>query len=345
VCLVHLKMMKVVSRRKDGGPEVLEVMEAPKPVATGQDILVKVIAIATNPVDGKVRTGKVQYVETKIVGWDCAGIVESIGEKVTMFKPGDEVYFAGSIVRNGSHAEYTLVDQRIVALKPKTLNWEQAASMPLVTLTAWEGLLEGVRLQIPPANAPNPNEKLSLLVIGGAGGVGSIVTQIAKKILKIGTVIATASRPETVEWCKRQGADFVVNHQNNLVDELTALGFPRGVNIVYCTTEFNKTFETCFACVRTAGNIIGITEFSGIDVSRMPLKRLSLTSVVMFSRYGNDEEPERQHGILEQVGKYLDAGILSHIQNHHFEWNQIREAYELQDSGKAIGKITLTVKF
>jgi len=264
---------------------------------------------------------------------------------VTMFKPGDEVYFAGNIQRNGSNAQYTAIDERIVALKPKSLNWEQAAAMPLVSLTAWEGLIEGASIPIPPENGPNPNAHKSILVIGGAGGVGSIVIQLAKKILKIGTVIATASRPETVEWCKKHGADHVVNHQKNITEELTAIAHPKGVHYVYCCVDINKTWDTVVAAARCTAKIIGITGWAGLDMTKVTPKRLTLTAEYMFARSAHDEEQEIQHQILTRVAHLLDTGVITHIQNHHFEWDQIKQAYEFQDSGKAIGKITLTVKF
>jgi len=264
---------------------------------------------------------------------------------VTKFKVGDEVYFAGKSQANGSNAEFIAIDHRIVALKPKSLNWEQAAAMPLVTLTAWEAMVEGASIPIPADNGPNPNANKSIVIIGGAGGVGSIAIQLAKKIFKIGQVVATASRPETVEWCKKQGADHVINHQKNLVEELTAIGLPKGVHYVFCTPDLNKNWEAIIPITRTAGKIMGITGFSGIDMSKAFMKRITVVSEYMFARINNDEEPEHQHEILAKTAALLDGGILHHIQNHHYEWSQIKEAQTFQDSGKAIGKITLTVKF
>jgi len=342
--------MKAVAQRSKGGVEVLEVLDLPKPVPTDNDLLVKVVAVATNPVDGKIRSGAGAHSSTsvdppKILGYDAAGVVEAVGAKVKSFKAGDEVYFAGRNMNNGANAEYTVVDHRIVALKPKSLNWEEAASMPLVSLTSWEGMAEGASIPIPAENSPNPNAKKSILILGGAGGVGSIATQLAKKVFKIGHVISTASRPETTNWCKRHGADHVINHQNNLSEELSAIGFPQGVHYVFCAIDINKVFDSLVQITRPAGKIIGITGFSGIDVTKMFVKRLTLVSEFMFARINNDEEPELQHEILAKVAHLLDTGVLQHVQNHHFEWSQIKEAQALQDSGKAIGKITLTVKF
>jgi len=332
---------------KDGQDNVLELLELYKPTATGNDLLVKVKAVATNPVDLKnyqprYRRGHVEL--PNIVGFDASGIVEAVGERVSTFKVGDEVYFAGDVSRQGANAEYTLVDERITGRKPKSLNWEQAASVPLCTLTAWEPLVENAGICIPKEGERNLNENKSILIIGGAGGVGSILIQIAKKILKFGKVIATASRPETVEWCKRLGADAVINH-TNLKADLANIGFNNGVNYVYVTPTLNNNLESAVEAVRPTGTIIGITGLPGTDIAKLRDKRLTLIVTFMFSRALNNDEPEKQGEILNMIGELIDKGVIVHTQNHHFEWNQLREAQKFQESGKAIGKITLTVKF
>jgi len=341
--------MKAYCIRKTGGPEVLEIVQVPKPTPTGRDLLVKVIAVAVNPIDCKVRSTNLtnRPVGTpvdppRIVGWDAAGIVEGVGEQVTNFKIGDEVYFAGSLIRPGSYAEYTLVDERITARKPKSLNWEQAAAVPLCTLTMWEALIEGAKIPFP-SEGTNPNVNKSILVVGGAGGVGSSVIQFSKTILKFGKVIATASRHESVEWCKKLGADVVVNH-TNLKANLNNIGI-ENVHYVYVTVDLNTVWDHVMEVVKPTGTIIGITGFNGIDVSSIFTKRVTLVPELMFCRPMFNEEPERQGAILTQMGEYIDKGILISTQNKYFEWNQIKEAHEYQDSGKAIGKITLTVKF
>jgi len=349
--------MKAWAHRTPGGVNVLEVVEMPKPVATGRDILVKVVAVATNPVDGKARKGfgpqgapgQVQYDPPKILGWDCAGIVESVGETATMFKPGDEVYFAGSIVRQGCNAEFCLVDERIVALRPKTLTWEQSAAMPLCTLTAWEGLIEGAGIPIPSESNPNPNGNKTILILGGAGGVGSVCIQLAKAYLKFGTVIATASRPITSNWCKGLGADHVINHEVPLYPQIVDdLGFTKGIHYIYVTPDLNKVLKQVLSITRVCGKIIGITGFSGLtDLEQLQSKRISLIGELMFARARDDEEPELQHQILATTAKLLDSGVLRHVKNEqlHFDWKELPKAQSLQDSGKAYGKITLTVKF
>jgi len=337
--------MKAYAQKRKGGPEVLEVLELPKPTPTGHDLLVKVIATATNPVDGKVRSGEKEVLvdPPKILGWDAAGLVEEIGDLVTTHKKGDEVYFAGNFQRQGANAEYALVDERITGRKPKSLNWEQAATVPLCALTSWEGLVEGISIPIPVEGGINPNANKTLLVVGGSGGVGSITIQIAKKVLKIGRVVATASRPETIDWCKKMGADLVIPHQN-LKAELAKVGVDRA-HYIFVTVDMSSCYDAVIDAVRPCGKIVGITGFSGLDTSKLFWNRITLCAELMFSRSVNNEEPEKQAAILNTVGDLLDKGVLVHTHNHHFEWAQLREAQKFQDSGKAIGKIGLTVKF
>ena len=200
-------------------------METPK--AEGRDILVRVKGIAVNPVDFKVRRGKADDGNFKILGWDAAGVVEAVGEDVTLFRPGDEVWYAGDVTRSGSNTQFQLVDERIVAPKPKSLGFADAAALPLTAITAWEALFDRMMID---RNAKDANAGKTLLVIGGAGGVGSIAIQLGK--LAGLTVIATASRPETIDWVKDLGADQVINHRNPLNDELKAIDIT--MSITFC---------------------------------------------------------------------------------------------------------------
>jgi len=218
--------------------------------------------------------------------------------------------------------------------------------MPLCTLTAWEGLIEGAGVPVPSSSDPNPNGGKSILILGGAGGVGSICIQIAKAYLKFGTVIATASRPETIDWCKNLGSDHVINHRDDLKKQLDDLGFNKGVHVTYVTTDLNQVWNSVVSITRPCGKIIGITSFSGLEkLEQLQSKRLTLVGEFMFARAMYDEEQEKQHEILKKTAAFLDSGVFKHIQNHHFEWDQVKEAQNLQESGKAMGKITLTVKF
>jgi len=334
---------KAYAHNKPGSPEALEIIEFPLEHPTGRNLLVKVEAVATNPVDGKVREGHLgQHRLPKILGYDAAGIVKAIGDQVQHFAVGDEIYFAGNIAKQGANAEYTTVDERIVGRKPKTLTWEQTASIPLCALTVWEPLLETAKFIIPAADL-NPNAHKSIIIIGGAGGVGSMAIQIAKSILKFGKVIATASRNETVAWCKTLGADHVIGH-NNLKEDLEKLGLNRGVDVFYCTIDVNQIWERAIEVTKPCGVFVGITGWDGVNMSLAFGKRIQAIPEFMFARAVFEEEPEKQGVILNAVSQLLDEGLLKHNLHHIFDWHQIKEAQALQDSGKTIGKIGLKGK-
>src|ERR1700678_4472792 len=216
--------MKAVGYKKSlplDAAEALIDFEAPKREPTGRDIRVAVKAISVNPVDYKVRKrASPPEGETKILGYDAAGVVDAVGPDVSLFKPGDEVFYAGSIQRQGTNAEFHLVDERIVGRKPKTLSYAQAAALPLTSITAWELLFDRLGAQLgKPANAG------TLLIIGGAGGVGSILIQLARRLTGL-TVIATASRPQTQQWCRELGAHHVIDHTQPFAEQLKAIGIP-----------------------------------------------------------------------------------------------------------------------
>lgn len=232
------------SEAQDAGAFIL--VEEPIPEPGTQDLLVRVVAIGMNPVDTKVRT---RSEKDGVLGWDAYGVVEKTGEAVTGFKAGDKVFYAGDITRPGCNSEYHLVDQRIAAIAPKTLSPEEAAAMPLTSITAWEGLFERLGF-VPEANA---NSGKSILIIGGAGGVGSVAIQLARWAgLK---VFATASRPETVDWCKRLGADITLNHRKSLYEELKATGAD-SVDAIFCTTQMENHWKAMAECIRPQGHIV-----------------------------------------------------------------------------------------
>ena len=224
------------SEAQDAGAFILKEQPIPEPGT--QDLLVRVNAIGMNPVDTKVRQ---MFENDAVLGWDACGIVEKIGEGVTGFKTGDKVFYAGDITRPGSNSEYHLVDQRIAALAPKKLSPEDAAAMPLTSITAWEGLFERLGF-VPEANA---NSGKRILIIGGAGGVGSVAIQLARWAgLK---VFASASRTETVDWCKNLGADIILNHRNSLYEELKAAGTD-SVDTIFCTTQMERHWKVMAEC-------------------------------------------------------------------------------------------------
>lgn len=312
-------------------------METPK--AEGRDILVRVKGVAVNPVDFKVRRGKADDGNFKILGWDAAGVVEAVGEDVTLFRPGDAVWYAGDVTRSGSNAQFQLVDERIVGPKPKSLGFADAAALPLTTITAWEALFDRMMID---RNARDANAGKVLLVIGGAGGVGSIAIQLGK--LAGLTVIATASRPETIDWVKKLGADQVINHRNPLNDELTAIGIAH-VDYILCTSETDQYFDVMAEIIAPQGRIATITEASeNHNVDLLKAKSASFSYEFMFTR-SMFQTPDmiEQHKLLATVADLIDAGTLKNTANESFGAlipESLRKAHALLESGKAIGKIT-----
>jgi len=344
-------MIKGVGINRYGGVDVLEAIEMPKPQPSNKDLLVNVKAVSVNPVDTKVRHNRGNpdaNIDTrpKILGWDASGVVEQLGSEVSGFKVGDEVYFAGAINRNGSNAEYTLVDYRIASLKPKTLDHAHSASLPLVSLTAWEGLVEQLMI---PADDTGSNQKKSLLVVGAAGGVGSIVVQLAKRILRVGNVVATASRPETIQFVKELGADNVIDHRQDLGPQLQALGLLSGVNYIFNCATTDDNIHQLIPLLSVLGRIVNITEASKpVDLSSMFAKRASVTFEFMFNRPVFNEEPEKQGKILEQIAHWIDQGTIRHTTTKVYERltpETIKEVHQILQNGTAIGKIVLKANF
>ncbi|RED22614.1 NADPH2:quinone reductase [Flavobacterium cutihirudinis] len=314
--------------------------ETVKPVASGHDLLVKIDAISVNPVDFKVRqsAAKDTVLETpKIIGWDAVGIVQAVGEKVSLFEVGDPVYYAGDITKQGSNAEYQVIDERIVGRKPKSLSIEEAAVIPLTALTAWEILFDRIRI-----NAEKDKGK-SILIIGGAGGVGSIAIQLAKKIAGL-TVIATASRPETIEWCKQQGADFVVDHKN-LIAAVKDAGFET-VDFILDFVDTNAYWDTMVELIKPQGHIASITGSSEpVLLNKLKSKSVSFSWELMYTRsMYQTEDMIEQHHILNKVADLLDEGVLKTTLNvtlNGLTADNLKKAHELLESGKTIGKIAI----
>jgi len=316
--------------------KALQLTEVHKPVPLPRDLLVKVRAIGVNPVDVAERKMNLFLPpsDNRIVGWDASGVVEAVGNEVKHFKVGDEVYFAGSVLRNGSYAEYVVVDERITALKPKNLSHQQAAALPLCTITAWELFEEHFHLD------PKQHNK-SILIIGGAGGVGSIAIQIAKKAYNL-KVIATASRPETIEFCKKLGADFVINHSKDLHTELKSVGF-EGVDYIFCTAPPNATINQWASILNPLGHAgVILTPSQPIDLSAWFRKRLSLSFEMMFTRPINNLEPEKQGHILARLSALVEKGEIQTTLTETLDWKDAEKAHASIESGKTIGKIVLT---
>lgn len=251
-----MKAIAVDQTRPTSHPNCFTEVIIDKPQINAQDLLVRVKAVSINPVDYKVRSSiKESQTTPRILGWDAAGIVEQVGDAVTQFQPGDEVYYAGSIIRAGSNSEYQAVDARIMGRKPASLSFEQAAALPLTTITAWEALFE--RLGIEPEKTVG-NQSRSILIIGGAGGVGSIAIQLAKQVAGL-TVIATASRPETVDWCLKLGADYTINHHQPFKTELDKTGMQE-VNYILCLNDTEQHLPNMADVIKPQGKICSIVE-------------------------------------------------------------------------------------
>lgn len=321
-------------------PESLVDVVVEKPRATGRDILVKVVAISVNPVDTKVRAPKDRVEEApKILGWDVAGIVEEVGPDCSLFRPGDEVFYAGSIARQGGNSEYHLVDERIVGSKPASLSFAEAAALPLTSITAWEALF--TRMLI--SQEPSANVGKSLLIIGAAGGVGSIAIQLAK--LAGLTVIATASRPETVDWVRSMGADHTINHHEPLLPQLESIGFSN-VPYIFCLNALDKHWVGISEAISPQGVVCAIDD-PATPLNLRLLKQKSATFVweFMFTRaiFETDDMIE-QHLLLNQVADAVDrqklkttlAQVLGPISAEN-----LRQAHKLLESNTAIGKIIL----
>lgn len=312
------------------------------PPVSPRDLLVKVKAVSVNPVDYKVRRSVQPGSAPKVLGWDAAGIVEQVGSEVTLFKPGDEVYYAGSIIRAGSNSEYQVVDERIVGKKPASLSFEEAAALPLTTITAWEALFE--RLGIEPQKTP-ANEASKLLIIGGAGGVGSIAIQLAKQVAGL-TIIATASRPETVDWCVRMGADYTINHREKLISELEKLGIPQ-VDYILCLNDTDGHWQNMADVIKPQGKICSIVETAQpLDLNLLKNKSVTFAWELMFTKpmYGTPDM-QSQHDLLNQVATLVDQQVIKTTLTENFgplNPTNLAKAHALLESGKAIGKVVLS---
>lgn len=322
-------------------PEALLDVEIPQPVATGRDLLVKVEAVSVNPVDYKMRSPK-PTVETapRVLGWDAAGTVAAIGPDVTLFKVGDPVFYAGSITRPGTNSEYHLVDERIVGPKPRSLDFAHAAALPLTAITAWEALFD--RLRIAPDGA---DAGQSVLIIGGAGGVGSIGIQLAKRLAKL-TVIATASRPSSAEWATSLGADHIVNHYGDLPAQLKALGFDT-VDYVLILNDPDANFPPAAEMIKPQGGIVTILDGAKpLPVGLLKTKSAALHWEYMFTRamYGTPDMIE-QHRLLTEVARLVDAGTLRTTLGDvlgAIDAANLRRAHKRLEEGRAIGKLVLS---
>ena len=334
--------MKAVGYRRAGpvtDNNALEDFEMPRPEPKGRDIRVAVRAVSVNPVDTKVRRGVAPPEgDYKVVGWDAAGVVDAVGPEATLFKPGDEVFYAGSIDRPGTNSEFHLVDERIVGRKPKSLSFAEAAALPLTSITAWEAIFDRLNVRKPVPGAAN-----AIVIVGGAGGVGSIAVQILRQLTDV-TIIATASRPETQGWVKEMGAHHVIDHRQPLDAEVKKLGIGAPA-FVFSTTQTDKHFDTIVELLAPQGRFCLIDDPPPIDVMKLKRKSLSLHWELMFTRplYGT-ADIEEQHDLLNAVSDMVDAGKIRTTLAENFGTinaaNLIR-AHALIESGTSRGKVVL----
>ncbi|MDR5854633.1 zinc-binding alcohol dehydrogenase family protein [Caballeronia sp. LZ062] len=322
-------------------PESLVDVELDKPAPTGRDLLVRIEAIAVNPVDTKVRAPKDKVEETpRVLGWDAAGVVEAVGPDVSLFKAGDEVYYAGDITRQGANSEFHLIDERIVGAKPKSLDFTHAAALPLTTLTAWEALFD--RLKV---SAEGKDAEKTVLIIGGAGGVGSIGIQLAKQVAKL-HVIATASRPESAKWATELGADRIVDHFGDIPAQLKEAGIPQ-VDYVLIFNDTDKHFPAAAEVVKPQGSICTIVENAApLPVELLKAKSAAFHWEFMFTR-AMFQTPDmiEQHKLLSEVARLIDAGVIRTTLGKNLgkiNAANLREAHRLLEEGRAIGKLVLT---
>jgi len=321
-------------------PQSLVDIELADPQPRGHDLLVRVEAVSVNPVDTKVRAPKAQVEATpKVLGYDAAGVVAAVGADVTLFKPGDAVYYAGDVTRPGSNAQLQLVDERIAGRKPATLDFAQAAALPLTSLTAWELLFDRFGFDAGGADAGR-----SVLIIAGAGGLGSIAMQIAKHAGL--NVIATASRSETIDWCKRMGADHVIDHRQPLRPQLEHAGF-RQVDAIACFTGVEPYWTQIADLVAPQGRIGLVVGLRGpLDFEPLKNKSASVHWEFMFTRaMFTTADILRQHEILDTVADLVDTGTLRTTLTATLapiNAANLREAHRRLESGTTIGKLVVS---
>src|ERR1700712_644826 len=313
--------------------------ETAKPEPKGRDIRVAVKAISANPVDYKVRKRAAPPAgETKILGYDAAGIVDATGPEVTLFKPGDEVFYAGSILRQGTNSEFHLVDERIVGKKPKTLSFAQAAALPLTSITSWELLFD--RLGAGPGKSVDLR---TLLIVGGAGGVGSILIQLARRLTGL-TVVATASRPESQKWCLDLGAHAVIDHARPMKEQIDGLKFPP-VGLIASLISTDQHYKALADIIAPQGKFGLIDDPPEFNIAAFKGKAVSIHWESMFTR-SSFQTPDMiaQHHLLNDVADLIDKGVLRTTLDQTFgtiNAANLKRAHALIESGKSRGKIVL----
>ena len=320
-------------------------VELPKPAASGRQLLVQVRAVSVNPVDTKIRMTAGSRLEfPRILGWDCAGIVASIGDDCSLFKVGDEVFYAGDVTQAGCNSEFHLIDERLVGYKPKNLSFDAAAAMPLTSITAWEAMFE--RMSI--SRDRNLNKGRSILIIGAACGVGSIAIQLAKQVAGL-RVIATASRAETEQWCKDLGADVVINHREEISEECQRVG-QETVDYILCLVGTAQHWRSMADVIKPQGKLCLIVDTEAnqpVNINLFKPKSVAISWEFMFTRARFQSADMGQQGqLLNEVAGLLDKGVLRHTQTEHYgELNaaNLLKAHAKLESGTMLGKLVLNL--
>lgn len=314
-------------------------VEVDLPEVSGRNILVEVKAVSVNPVDTKVRKRPNPDEAFRILGWDAAGVVTAVGDDVSMFEVGDEVYYAGCITKPGSNSEYQLVDERIAAKKPSSLGFAESAALPLTTITAWEALFERLGISKGGRDAGK-----TILMIGGAGGVGSIAIQLASKMANL-NIIATASRKESEDWCKARGADQVINHYDDIPEQLDALGHPM-VDYVLCLTNIAGYWKTITDIIKPQGKICTIVDFfedGNLDLLKPKSATFAFEFMFTRSMFQTDDMDEI-NALLSETAAMIDSGeLVTTVGNVSGPINaeNIRAVHATIEEGRAIGKYVL----
>jgi len=321
-------------------PESLLDVELEEPQPSARDLLVEVKAISVNPVDTKRRAaGTRPDTDLKILGWDVAGVVAAAGPEAQFFKPGDKVYYAGSNQRPGANSQLHLVDERIVGRKPINLSFAEAAALPLTTITAWEAMFERMGI----SKSGSDTGKL-LLILGGAGGVGSIAIQLAKKLARL-KVVASGSRPDSIAWVKALGADATVDHNKPLPEQMAALGAPE-VDYIFCCNNTESVFDALPRLIAPQGRICSIVRMARpVELSLLQEKSVSFSWEGMFTRSTfQTPDMEAQHGLLEDATGLLETGALVTTVRENLGKicaAQLKQAHQRIEQGHMVGKLVL----
>jgi NADPH2:quinone reductase len=333
---IVMKAIGTTGPRPATDPAALVAFDAPEPVLRPRDLLVEIRAVSLNPVDTKVRSSRQPEAgQTSILGYDAAGVVIGVGDEAGLFKVGDEVFYAGQIDRPGSNAERQAVDERIVGPKPKSLSFPEAAALPLTVITAWELLFDRMKA--------GRDEDETLLIVGGAGGVGSALIQIARAVTNL-RVVATASRPETRQWCLDLGAHAVIDHSGPIDEALAAAG-ERAPRYIAALTHTQAHFEALTRAIAAQGVVGAIDDFKGLPVELLKQKAAGFVWEFMFTRPVH-QTPDmiKQHDLLTEVSALVDAGKIRTTLTQNLgplSVETLLEGHRQLESGATIGKIAL----